>query len=162
MISMSDRNALRSPSLSYLESNKERKKERGIQGVTRNALPENWTPSSEALSLATARKVNVVDVAAKFRLSLKASGKTYSDYDAAFMKWIYNERPMDGESEVYMEPQRNYKPTEAEFNRAASNFAKNNSFWGKAMGPEPGMLGCKCPAEILIKHGIDPKTGLTK
>lgn len=28
--------------------------------------------------------------------------------------------------------------------------------WSKYAGPEPGMLGCRCPPEILQKHGVQP------
>lgn len=34
--------------------------------------------------------------------------------------------------------------------------------WPRALGPEPGYPGCRCPAEILEQHGIDPKTGMPK
>lgn len=33
-------------------------------------------------------------------------------------------------------------------------FFKKTGQWSKYAGPEPGMLGCKCPPEILKKHGI--------
>jgi hypothetical protein len=146
------------PPLSSFNNIDKKERERGIQ---RNALPDDWKPSLEAIDLARARRINVMLVASKFRDTIKAEGKTYDDYDAAFLRWVRTERlPPEGESETYYEPQRNYTPTAREFELAAANFAKNNSFWGKAMGPEPGMSGCKCPPEILIKFGIDPKTGL--
>jgi DNA-binding Lrp family transcriptional regulator len=31
---------------------------------------------------------------------------------------------------------------------------KKTGVWSKYAGPEPGMTGCKCPPEILAKHGI--------
>jgi hypothetical protein len=31
---------------------------------------------------------------------------------------------------------------------------KETGVWSRYAGPEPGMLGCKCPPEILAKHGI--------
>lgn len=31
---------------------------------------------------------------------------------------------------------------------------KETGVWSKYAGPEPGMIGCKCPPEILTKHGI--------
>ena len=30
--------------------------------------------------------------------------------------------------------------------------------WSRYAGPEPGMLGCRAPGELLAKHGIDAKT----
>lgn len=53
-----------------------------------------------------------------------------------------------------------YKPTTDEFDRAVALFAKSASKWSSQLGPEPGMGGCRCPPEILIRHGIDPATGL--
>jgi hypothetical protein len=31
--------------------------------------------------------------------------------------------------------------------------------WSRYAGPEPGMLGCRAPGELLAKHGIDAKNG---
>jgi hypothetical protein len=31
---------------------------------------------------------------------------------------------------------------------------KKTGVWSKYAGPEPGLTGCKCPPEILAKHGI--------
>ena len=31
--------------------------------------------------------------------------------------------------------------------------------WSRYAGPEPGMLGCRAPGELLGKHGIDAKNG---
>lgn len=33
-------------------------------------------------------------------------------------------------------------------------FFKKTGKWSKYAGPEPGMIGCKCPPDILAKHGI--------
>lgn len=57
-------------------------------------------------------------------------------------------------------PQIGDQPSLEDFERAAALFVKDNSKWGNRMGPEPGMGGCRCPTEILIRHGINPKTGL--
>jgi hypothetical protein len=127
----------------------------------RKGLSADWQPSDEAIKLARERRISVSGCAAKFRSW--AQHKTISDVDSRFLKWLmYEKPPMDGESDADYEPQINYRPTAAELDRAAFNFARNNSFWGAAMGPEPGMTGCKCPDEILLRHGIDPKTGLVR
>jgi len=31
--------------------------------------------------------------------------------------------------------------------------------WSRYAGPEPRMLGCRAPGELLAKHGIDAKNG---
>src|SRR5580692_6532735 len=97
-------------------------------------LSADWHPSEEAIKLARERRISVSGCAAKFRAW--AHHKTISDVDSRFMKWLmYEKAPMDGESDADYEPQINYQPTPDEFERAAANFARNNSFWGHAMGP---------------------------
>ncbi len=123
---------------------------------------DEWKPSPQATELARSKKVSVSKCADKFRNWAKGSGRKFNDLDARFEQFISYEKVSEGDSEIDYEPQINYRPSLAEFDRAVSLFRMNNSFWGHAMGPEPGMLGCKCPPEILLKHGIDPKTGLAK
>ena len=56
-------------------------------------------------------------------------------------------------------------PSEREGYAAVTNFEKvvgmfaKSGIWSKYAGPEPGQIGCRAPAEILVKHGIDPATG---
>jgi hypothetical protein len=52
------------------------------------------------------------------------------------------------------------QPTLADFDRAAALFAKSGSLWSRQLGPEPGMVGCRCPPDLLRKHGIEPKTAV--
>lgn len=40
-----------------------------------------------------------------------------------------------------------------DMDKIAALYAKTG-VWSKYAGPEPGMIGCRCPAEILQKHGI--------
>jgi len=35
----------------------------------------------------------------------------------------------------------------------------NQSIWPRGIGSEPGQPGCKCPANIIAAHGIDPGNG---
>jgi len=37
-----------------------------------------------------------------------------------------------------------------------AEFYKKTGVWSRHAGPEPGQTGCKCPPEILEKHGIAP------
>jgi hypothetical protein len=40
-----------------------------------------------------------------------------------------------------------------DWDRACEFFKKTGKWWRDA-GPEPGMTGCRCPSEILQKHGL--------
>lgn len=49
--------------------------------------------------------------------------------------------------------------TKIDMDSVVAMFVKTG-VWSKYAGNEPGMGGCRCPPEILVKHGIDPKTGM--
>ncbi len=56
--------------------------------------------------------------------------------------------------------QRTYQPIAKEFETGVALFAKDQSKRSHQLGSEPGMPACKCPHEILSRHGIDAQTGL--
>jgi hypothetical protein len=43
----------------------------------------------------------------------------------------------------------------ADFDKVVLTFVRTG-VWSRYAGPEPGMIGCRAPAEILAKHGIAP------
>jgi len=45
-----------------------------------------------------------------------------------------------------------------DFDKVISMFVRTG-VWSRYAGPEPGMLGCRAPRELLAKHGIDAATG---
>ncbi|KRR21892.1 hypothetical protein [Bradyrhizobium retamae] len=45
-----------------------------------------------------------------------------------------------------------------DFDKVISMFVRTG-VWSRYAGPEPGMLGCRAPLELLAKHGIDGATG---
>jgi hypothetical protein len=56
-------------------------------------------------------------------------------------------------------------PSERAGYAAATDFDKviamfvRTGVWSRYAGPEPGMLGCRAPRELLAKHGIDAASG---
>ncbi|MGY3535391.1 hypothetical protein [Bradyrhizobium sp. USDA 4452] len=38
-------------------------------------------------------------------------------------------------------------------------YARNQSIWPRHAGPAPGLTGCRAPADVLQRHGIDVATG---
>lgn len=46
-----------------------------------------------------------------------------------------------------------------DWDATVSMFARSGH-WSRHAGPEPGMRGCRAPADVLTKHGIDPATGM--
>jgi hypothetical protein len=49
--------------------------------------------------------------------------------------------------------------TDDDWRGAAKRFKENRSLWSRHAGPEPGMAGCRCPAQVLVDALIDPSTG---
>ncbi|MET0546913.1 MAG: hypothetical protein ABWZ40_11435 [Caulobacterales bacterium] len=45
-----------------------------------------------------------------------------------------------------------------DFDKVISMFVRTG-VWSRYAGPEPGMLGCRAPRELLAKHGIDVISG---
>jgi hypothetical protein len=142
----------------YISSNN-KPEERKIDIPERNALRPDFEPSEEANKIARQKGLDVAEMLLIYRNHLKSTGQTSRDYDASFCNFLLKHRTF-GDKPKGGEPQPSDRPSLADYERAAAMFLKDNSKWGNRMGPEPGMGGCRCPPEILIKHGIDPKTGL--
>jgi hypothetical protein len=113
----------------------------------------------------------VIDHELRMFIATKQEQSALSDnWDASWVKWWgrWKERQAKEltRAPTWTEGKRRergpigYQPTAAEFERAAALFAKSASKWSSQLGPEPGAIGCKCPPDILRKHGIDPETGL--
>lgn len=49
--------------------------------------------------------------------------------------------------------------SDADWRAAVKRFKGNRSLWSRHAGPEPGMAGCRAPAQVLVDHLIDPATG---
>lgn len=149
----------RDASISISSFNKE-EKERKIDIPERHALHPKFAPSPEAEKIARQKGFEIGEVLEIYRNHLKATGQTSRDYDASFCNFMLNRRIFSDAQPPKGEPLIGYQPTPEEFDRAADLFAKSASLWSSQLGPEPGMGGCRCPPEILVRHGIDPKTGL--
>lgn len=46
-----------------------------------------------------------------------------------------------------------------DWDKTVKRWKSNNSLWPRGVGGEPGMWGCKCPANVLADNQIDPATG---
>src|SRR5258705_6160455 len=57
--------------------------------------------------------------------------------------------------ELSKAPTERFVPTEADFEKAVVFYAKTGR-WPRDHGPDPMSLACRCPKDILERHGIDP------
>jgi hypothetical protein len=53
---------------------------------------------------------------------------------------------------------RLWAPTEKDWDGAVKLWASIDR-WSAQFGPDPASRSCRCPKEILERHGIDPATG---
>ena len=50
--------------------------------------------------------------------------------------------------------------TDDDWRASVARYKSSRSLWSRHAGPEPGMAGCRCPAQVLVEALIDPNTGL--
>ena len=50
---------------------------------------------------------------------------------------------------------------DSDWDAVVKRWKSNQSLWPRGVGGEPGMLGCRCPANILNDNLVDPVTGRT-
>lgn len=48
---------------------------------------------------------------------------------------------------------------DSDWDAVVKRWKSNNSLWPRGVGGEPGMFGCRCPANILVANMIDPANG---
>lgn len=98
----------------------------------------------------------------KFIGTRQADGSFSNDWQGSFAVWIEREIAHRAKKTAPKAPPRievNAPPTAQAITMALNLFVDGGK-WSRQLGPEPGQLGCKIDPEVLLAHGIDPKTGL--
>lgn len=122
-------------------------------------VPMDWQPSQA--NVQAARDAGLSDEeteaqAARFRKYNRARGTKFTDIDEAWAAWVLLSKPAEKPGSAIPEA-----PPPPDWDNIASFWVRAGR-WQRGHGPEPGMGGCRCPPEILEKHGIDPATGMVK
>jgi hypothetical protein len=131
-------------------------------------LPTDWMPD-EALRANVLAKFGMTfdDINAELPTfhALNAQNGTLSqDWGATFFLFAKRWR----ERQIGERPKRimlDKHPSQGRFEPQSKDWDSHVKFWIKTgkwshqFGAEPGMLGCRCPEDILITNGVDPKTG---
>lgn len=92
-------------------------------------------------------------------------GSVSNDWDASWTRWWKNWKQHKAQIEAKAaaaKPKalpRVVVNTEVDWDAHAKRFAGGIG-WPRGVGPDPTSAACRCPPEILTKHGIDPATGL--
>lgn len=106
---------------------------------------------------------------AAFIANKRESGAFSNDWNASWLMWwkrwkehqVKLTKASKTRAAPRVEVSGQFEPTEADWDAQCAKFVKNNSHWSKQLGPEPGMGGCRCPPEILARHGIKLVAGVT-
>jgi Protein of unknown function (DUF1376) len=120
-------------------------------------VPKDWQPNERNIEVAHnagLTDARIDEETRRFRSYNRARGTLFTDLDAAWDAWCLNAKPAAKPEE----PADHGAPKPADWENAASFFARSGR-WFRDIGPEPGQAGCRCPREILEKHGINPDTG---
>lgn len=123
-------------------------------------VPMDWQPSEANVQVARDAGLNDEQIEAqakRFRSYNRARGNKFADFDEAWVAWVQlanrAEKPAEKPSDTPTSP--------PDWDQIASFWVRTGR-WQRGYGPEPGMGGCRCPPDILEKHGIDPATGMVK
>jgi len=76
----------------HIIENTNNRKSRELVRKKREALSENFEANQEALVAMKSKNLDPMKVISKFRQDAKSKDLRYVDWDAAFMKWIINEK----------------------------------------------------------------------
>lgn len=96
----------------------------------------------------------------------RAKGHISNDWDATWGGWW--KRWREHRDKLAAQAERAAKPKAPprvevnsipDWDQACVSWVKLQRWPSKGMGGEPGTVACRCPPEILTKHGIDPVTG---
>lgn len=133
------------PPLSKRESLEERE---AVSAVSRD---ETWMPSDEDWRDAVAKLgLQVADSEmAKFR---EINRRTGAKRDSDWRVWV--QRAVDWQAKNKPPPQAPTK-TDAAFDwDSVMKTYRRTGFWSPQAGPDPESPACRCPPDILEKHGI--------
>ena len=90
----------------------------------------------------------------RFKRHAKQNDRRCADWQMAAENWFDKAAEFAGKSPKVVQ----LTPAEIDWNIVCADF-KRFGRWSKWAGSEPGSTGCRCPPEILQKHGIlsDPE-----
>jgi uncharacterized protein YdaU (DUF1376 family) len=129
-------------------------------------IPKDFTPDPATSDVARAAGMSVAEIDAEVRkFILKRQGQLGDDWQGSFALWIEREIAYRAKQAAKAPPRievnnARVEPTEGDIDRALALFAKGGPWSHRAMGPEPGQIGCRIPSKLIEAAGLDPKTGL--
>jgi hypothetical protein len=144
---------------SLSKSSIKEEREEPVTSVRGQRLPEFWEPLPEDANAANSSLGydRTKSELLKFRDHWKQQAGSKGvklDWDAAWRNWIRRAEEFYEKSDPPAIPEKaSLAPTQMDWEKACA-FFKANGKWFRDYGPEPGLTGCRCPPEILERHGL--------
>jgi hypothetical protein len=139
----------------------------GLASIMASELPAEWIPSDE-LCEEVRRNFGMTDADLQsevpaFHAYNAQAGTLSMDWNATFRlfckRWKeHRDKQVAPRIVLFKTSEKSFVPTDTDFDKAAAFYAQTGR-WMRDHGPDPTSPACKCPKEILLKHGIDPATG---
>jgi 5-methylcytosine-specific restriction endonuclease McrA len=129
-------------------------------------IDSSYQPSDAAIEYAYSlgmKKADLNSELSKFAADGMAKRAVSFDLDASFKKrcdqWLDYQRrnpKAKGPEAPSIEP---VPLSGADWRSTVKRYKTNRSQWSRHAGPEPGMVGCRCPVQVLVDAEIDPASG---
>ena len=139
----------------------------GLASLTGTPLPADWVPDDQLCEkVFDDFAMTMADVSAElpaFHALNVQNGTLSRDWGSTFYLFAkrWKERAAKAAPprvELSRGADKPFVPTEKDWDGAVRIYAANGR-WNPAFGADPLTGRCKCPKDILVKHGIDPATG---
>lgn len=101
----------------------------------------------------------IIAGAKRYAEEMQRKGKVGTEYIAHALKWLSQKRWADIAAAAFVAEERAANVAPIDWDQTVKRWKSNNSLWPRGIGGEPGMWGCKCPANVLADNQIDPATG---
>lgn len=128
-------------------------------------ISKDFTPDPATSDRARAAGLSVAEIDAEVRKFIgtrQSDGSFSNDWQGSFAVWIEREIAHRAKAAKPKAPPRievNAPPPARSIAMALDLFIDGGK-WSRQLGPEPGQIGCKIEPNVLLAHGIDPKTGM--
>lgn len=141
------------------------RKNKSIEHPIGSPLPEDWKPNEQDRQVAHSFGMDdpTIEVEVlRFHALNAQRGTSSQNWNKTWTLWCAEfKRRKDKEAATApprVEVSAGFKPTPEQWDGAAKFYA-STSRWSSQLGPDPMSPACRCPKDILTKHGIDPDTG---
>jgi hypothetical protein len=141
----------------------ERARPKVVSMGTGSEVDPAFQPNEDAVERAHAQGATDDDIDAELRKFIahhQIKENRSPNWNASWAKWWENWKPHRAKTasgtvvNQRVVTNGGYQPTEREWDLGCQLWVKDQSKWSSQLGPDPNSLACRCPVDILGKHGL--------